>query len=166
MDYNQVFVKALEKVMEEYKLERIRFYSERDLQAHLFSECLGFMRKEGFQIPFEIYADKSVFEKRKKIDLVLGNNEVLVELKLEPDYDGVSKPVVFSTIKEAGGLGYGSVEEDLLKIKDYAEKSKYAHFVMLDEDGRHYRNIKGEWEIMTIRETGRYWLHVHHKLMQ
>ena len=63
MDYNQVFVKALEKVMEEYKLERIRFYSERDLQAHLFSECLGFMRKEGFQIPFEIYADKKLSHK-------------------------------------------------------------------------------------------------------
>jgi len=166
LDYNQVLVKALEKVIEEYRLERIRLYSERDLQAHLFSECLGLMRKEGFKTPFEIYADKSVFEKRRKIDIVLGDDKVLVELKLEPDYYDISKPVVFSTIKEAGGLGYGSVEEDLLKIKDYAKKSKYAHFIMLDEDGRHYRNIKGEWKIMTVRGARRYWLHVHHKLMQ
>lgn len=166
MDYNQVFVEALKNIMEEYRLEKIRFYSERDLQAHLFSECLGLMRKEGFLIPFEIYADKSVFEKRKKVDIVLGDYEVLVELKLEPDYYGVSKPVVFSTIKEAGGLGYGSVEEDLLKIRDYAKKNKYAHFVMLDEDGRHHRNIRGEWKMVAVRGGRRYWLHVHHKPMR
>jgi len=59
---------------------------------------------------------KSVFNKHRKVDLVLGSDEVLVELKMEPDYPGVSKPVVFSMKKESGG--YGSVEEDFEKIEE------------------------------------------------
>ena len=163
MNYNQVFVKALENVLEEYRRERIRFYSEKDLQTHLFCECLGIMRSEGFSTPFKIYAERGVFDKRKKIDLVLSDDDVLIELKLEPDYSGVSKPVVFTTIREAGGRGYGSVEEDLQKIDEYASKGKQAHFVMLDEDGRHAQKIQGDWKEMTVRGRRRYWLHVYNQ---
>ena len=163
--YNEVFLEALKKVMQEYGEGRICFYSERDLQAHLFSECLGLMRKEEFRIPFEIHAERPVFAKRRKVDMVLGDNEVLVELKLEPDYTGVSKPVVFSTIREAGGRGYGSVEEDLIKTDSYAKRGKHAHFVMVDEDGRHSRKIRGEWKVMTVRGGRRYWLHVYREPM-
>jgi hypothetical protein len=98
------------------------------------------MREGEFAIPFKAYADNGVFGTRKKTDMVLVDDEVLIELKLEPDYPGVSKPVVFSTIREAGGRGYSSVEEDLQRIKEYARKGKHAHFVMLDEDGRHSEN--------------------------
>lgn len=163
MNYDQVFVKALENILEEYRQGRIRFYSERDLQAHLFCACLGLMRKEGFTMPFKAYIEKGMFDKRKKIDMILGDNEVLIELKLEPDYYGVSKPVVFSTIREAGGRGYGSVEEDLQRIKEYARKGKHAHFVMLDEDGSHAQKIQGDWKDMTVRGRRRYWLHLYYQ---
>lgn len=153
-------MKALKNFIEEYRQERIRFYAEKDFQSHLFCECIRMMQKEGLTRPFKIYVEKGVFSKRRKIDIVLGDDEVLIEVKLEPDYPGVSKPVVFSTIRDAGGRGYGSVEEDLQKIEEYSRKGKYSHFVMLDEDGRHARKIQGDWKGMTVRGRRRYWLHV------
>jgi hypothetical protein len=87
------------------------------------------------------------------VDLVLGNDEVLVELKLEPDYPGVSKPVVFSTKKEAAGSG--SIESDLEKIDEYSRKGKSAHFLMIDEDGRHLRRIAGgQWKTIYLELNG------------
>jgi len=162
MNFNQVFMEALKNVIEEYRQERIRFYSEKDLQSHLFCECLRVMKNEGLKPPFKIFAERGVFTKRRKTDLVLGNDDILIELKLEPDYPGVSKPVVFSTIRDAGGRGYGSVEEDLQKIEEYSKKGKHAHFVILDEDGRHARKIQGNWKDVTVRGKRRYWLHVDH----
>ena len=135
--------------------------TEADLQSHLFSKCLELMKKEAFEMPFHIHTEKDVFERRKKIDLVLGDDEVLVEIKVEPDYPGVNKPVVFSTIKEAGGRGFGSVEEDLLKVEDYARKGKHAHFVMVDEDGRHARKIPGDWIQINVGGKICYCLHVY-----
>jgi len=160
-EYNRVFLEALEIIIEKYRMGRIRFYSEVDLQSHIFSECLRIMERDLFRWPLKIYCERGVFSKRSKVDLVLGDDEVLVEFKLEPDYPGVSKPVVFSTIKEAGRSG--SVELDLEKIDDYANKGKQAHFVMLDEDGKHARTINGEWKEMTVRGKKRYWLQVYRK---
>jgi len=160
-EYNRVFLEALEIIIEKYRMGMIRFYSEGDLQSHVFSECLRIMERDLFKCPLKIYCERGVFSKRSKADLVLGDDEVLVEFKLEPDYPGVSKPVVFSTIKEAGGSG--SVELDLEKIDDYANKGKQAHFVMLDEDGRHTRKINGEWTDMIVRGKNRYWLQVYRK---
>jgi len=158
-DYNRILIEALNEVIEEYHQGVIQFFSERDLQAQLFSACLKIMRREGFTTPYKIYAEKGVIDKRKKTDLVLGNDEVLIELKLEPDYPGVSKPVVFSTIREAGGRGYGSVEEDMNKIDEYSKRGKHAHFIMIDEDGRHQRKIQSDWKDLIIKGRKRYWLH-------
>lgn len=108
------------------------------------------MEKKGFPEPLKLYAEKTVFGKRSKVDLVLGDNEILVELKLEPDYPGVSKPVVFSTKREAQGAG--SVETDLEKIAEYARKGKCAYFLMIDEDGCHVRRIATEkWKAIPIK---------------
>jgi hypothetical protein len=160
-EYNRVFLEALEIIIEKYRMGRIRFYSERDLQSHVFSECLRIMERDVFKCPLKIQCERRVFSKRSKVDLVLGDDEVLVEFKLEPDYPGVSKPVVFSTIKGAGNRG--SVERDLEKVDGYAYKGKQAHFVMLDEDGMHARKIKGEWKEMNVRRKNRYWLKVYRK---
>ena len=160
-EYNRVFLEALDIIIEKYRMGRIRFYSEGDLQSHIFSECLRIMERDLFRWPLKIYCERGVFSKRSKVDLVIGDDEVLVEFKLEPDYPGVSKPVVFSTIKEAGRSG--SVELDLEKIDDYANKGKHTHFVMLDEDGKHARTINGEWKEMTVRGKKRYWLQVYRK---
>lgn len=160
-DYNQVFLEALDNIIEKYRKGRMRFYSEMDLQSHFFCECLRIMEREEFVTPFMIHTEREVFTKRKKIDLVLGNDDVLVLFKLEPDYPSVSKPVVFNTIREAGGSG--SIELDLEKIEAYAAQGKYAHFVMLDEDGMHTKKIKGDWKEITVRGKKRYWLHVYLK---
>ena len=154
MDYEKLFIDALHRVLDEYSKNRIIFYSERDLQGHLFFECRRLMEERDFPLPLKLFAEKSVFSKRGKVDLVLGDDEVLVELKLEPDYPGVNKPVVFSTKTEAAGSG--SVESDLEKIEKCAQKGKHAHFVMIDEDGRHVRKIATkEWKAIPIRRGQR-----------
>ena len=150
MDYDKLFVDSLNCVLKDYSENKIRFYSERDLLGHIFYECRRLLQERGFSYPLRLYTEKSVFTKRSKTDLVLGDNEILVELKLEPDYPGVSKPVVFSTKREAGGPG--SVEGDLEKIEEYARKGKCAHFVMIDEDGRHVSRVAtGKWKTISVK---------------
>jgi len=161
MDYDKLFDDALNSVLEDYSNNEIRFYSERDLQEHLFHECRRLVEERGFPFPLKLYADRSVFSKRAKVDMVLGDNEILIELKLEPDYPGVNKPVAFTTKRE----GESSVEGDLEKIEKYARRGKCAHFVMIDEDGRHVRRIATEkWKAIPIKRGRRkklsHYLHV------
>jgi len=160
--YNAILVTAIENMKKEYSQGNVQIRTEADLQCILFSECLKLMKQEEFERPFELHAEKDVFKRRQKIDLVLGHDEVLVELKVEPDYPGVNKPVVFSTIKEACGSG-GSVEEDLKKIENYSERGKHAHFVMIDEDGRHAKKIHGNWNLLDVKGKKSYFLHVYYK---
>lgn len=141
VNYNQLFIDALKEVLREYKKGDISFLAESDLQAHLFCCCSSLMKQNSFPLPFLVHAESGVFEKRKKIDLVLGDNEVLIELKFEPETAVGGEGRVFATVDAAGGLGYGSVEEDLQKIEQYAKKGKHAHFVMIDETGWHSRKI-------------------------
>jgi hypothetical protein len=163
LNYDEIFDLAVSCVLKAYSDKKICFYSEWDLKGHLFYECRRLMEEQGFPFPLKLYSEKSVFDRRSKVDLVLGDNEVLVELKLEPDYPRVNKPVVFSTRKEAGGPG--SAEDDLEKIKKYASKGKCAHFVMIDEDGRHVNKIAlGKWKKIPFRQSYRnrpiYYLHI------
>jgi len=165
MDHDKLFENALSNVLKDYSDNKIQFFSERDLQAHLFFECRRLMEEQHFPLPLRLYAEKTAFSKHAKVDLVLGNDEVLVELKLEPDYPGVSKPVVFSTKREAAGSG--SIEGDLEKIDEYSQKGKSAHFIMIDEDGRHVRRIANEqWKGIYVKLNGPkklvHYLHVRH----
>jgi hypothetical protein len=151
MDNDKLFEDALSNVLKDYSDNKIQFFSERDLQAHLFYECRKLMEERDFPRPLKLYAEKSVFSKYVKVDLVLGDDEVLVELKLEPDYPGVSKSVVFSTKKD----GSGSMESDLEKIEEYSRKGKSAHFLMIDEDGRHVRKLASEhWKPIYVKLNG------------
>lgn len=159
LSYNDIFLDAVRKVLSDYEEGRIDIRSEGDLQSHLFFWCRKLMEENNFQEPLKIYVEKSIFSKRKKIDLILGNDEVLVELKIEPDYPGVSKPVAFST--KSAAAGSGSVERDLEKISEYSMSGKCAHFLMIDEDGRHVRKINNDWKV--IRRNGKtsHYLHVY-----
>lgn len=159
--YSSLFIDALKKVLIEYRGARIEICSESDLQAHLFSECLNLMRQRGFSTPFKVYAEKSVFYKRRKIDLVLGDNEVLIELKFEPRSSFGGQGRVFTTIKQAGGIGYGSVEEDLEKIGEYARRGAHAHFVMIDETGWHAEALLPDrWKRVSGGAKPSYLLHM------
>lgn len=87
----------------------------------------------------------------KKTDLVLGDDEVAIEFKLEPDYPGVSKPVVFR--EEVG--------KDIARLDEYIWRGvKHAHFVMIDEDGFHKKNprIHKEWGEINIEGKESYYL--------
>ena len=99
MNYSKLFEEALSHVLKDYSENKIHFFSERDLQGHLFYECRKLMEEQEFPLPLKLYA-KGGFSKHAKVDLVLGDDETLVELKLKPDYPGVSKPVVFNTKKK------------------------------------------------------------------
>ena len=118
MNYDQVFSEALQQVLDAYKQGEIQLLAESDLQAHLFCKCVSLMKQNGFPQPLQVHVERGVFEKRKKIDLVIGDNEVLVELKFEPDVSVGGEGRVFTTINDAGGLGYGSVEEICRKWKN------------------------------------------------
>jgi len=155
VDYQKLFLDAMTNVLADYQKSKIRIFSEADLQSHLFFECRKLMEERNFPYPLKLFSEKDVFDRRSKVDLVLGYNEVLVELKVEPDYPGVNKPVVFSTKTEAAGSG--SVEGDLEKVEKYAKKGKHAHFLMIDEDGRHTTKVPGEWK--TIQGKRSYYLH-------
>lgn len=135
-NYGKLFEEALESVLADYSTDKVQFHSEHDFLCNVFYACRKLMEKQGFPMPLKLYAQKSVetvSSKQSKVDLVLGNDDVLVEFKLEPDYPGVNKPVVFDTKKQ----GTSSIESDIEKIKTYCSKGKCAHFVMIDEDGMH-----------------------------
>jgi len=151
-DYNAIFLEAWKNVLQGYRDAEIRLLSERDLQSHLFSESLKLMRAQNFPTPYKFHAERSILSKHKT-DLVLGEDDIAVEMKLEPDYPGVSKPVAFRE----------EVEKDIKSLDEYIKRGmKYAHFVMIDEDGDHARNprIKEKWE--TIHSRGRrcYCIHI------
>lgn len=164
MVYNQILLDALRNVLEEYKQGEISFLNESDLQSHLFCKCVSFMKQRGLSRPFPIHAERGVFEKRRKMDLVLGDDEVLVELKFEPESKVSEQGRVFTTIREAGGLGYGSIEEDLQKIERCARKGRHGHFIMIDETGWHARRIlSNKWILVKTVDKQVWLLHVHAK---
>lgn len=84
-DYNAIFLEAWKNVLQGYRNAEIRFLSERDLQCHLFSESLRLIRAQNFPTPYKIDAERSILSKHKT-DLVLEEDDVAVEIKLEPDY--------------------------------------------------------------------------------
>jgi hypothetical protein len=158
MTYNELFLKAWEGILKEYEAGKIKFLSERDLQSHLFSECLKLMSGEGAETPYKIHAEKSIMSPHKKTDLVLGDDEVVIEIKLEPDYPGMptsKKPVTFIRKSE----GSGSVEDDVEKLSEYKRLGvKHAHFVMIDEDESHKNRIIKHLQIenwKTLKVNGR-----------
>jgi hypothetical protein len=102
-NYDKLFEDALVLVLVDYSADKVQFHSEHDFLCTVFCECRKLMKKQGFPIPLKLHAQKSVescTSKQTKVDLVLGDDEVLIEFKLEPDYPGVNKPAVFDTKKQ------------------------------------------------------------------
>jgi hypothetical protein len=147
-------VNALNNVLADYKSGKIQFHSEHDLLCNIFSECKKLMQSQNFPMPLKLYAQKDVsscYGRRSKVDLVLGDDEVLVEFKVEPVYVGVNWPVVFDTKKQ----GASSIEGDIDKAKNYCNKDKCGHFVMVDEDGRHSKKNPTYLPITNWKPTGK-----------
>lgn len=153
LTYNNVFLEAWKNVLREYVDGKIKFLSHDDLSSHLFSESLRLMKTKEFEKPYKIYANKGVLRPNQKTDLVLGDNEVAIEVKFEPNHllPRSRKYVVNRT----------DVEIDISKLDKLLKRGvKHAHFVMIDEDGHHMRNprIREEWKTTKVDDREIFYL--------
>ena len=135
MSYHRVFQEAVEAWAADYERGAHRLYTEADFQSHLFYHLLRLMIEQGFEQPYQIHVNYSVQSAREKIDLALGQNEVLAELKLEPDYPELPasrRPVVFTE----------DIVKDLDRMRRYAQQGyPYCYVLALDEAGFHRRRL-------------------------
>jgi hypothetical protein len=143
MEFCQVFERALAAALDDSRNGRFTFSSERDIQALIFHHAIVLAEQRG--LPLKIHAEPPKCE--SKPDLVLGDDEVFVEIKL-------SKP---------GSGAYTDSREkwrqDISKLRRYKEASPSALcvFLAIDEAGYHSRpssknffgptreGLKGEW---------------------
>ena len=82
-----------------------------------------------------------------KYDLVPGTDSIVVEVKFDADYPGVSKPVCFAD----------DIAKDLERLQAVRRyRACNCHFVLIDEDGMHRRNLhKHDSASMNWRELKR-----------
>jgi hypothetical protein len=155
MSYHQVFREAVEAWAADYERGVYHLYTEADFQSHLFFHLLTLIAQRGFEQPYQIHVNYSVHSVREKIDLALGENEVLVELKLEPDYPELARsrrPVVFTE----------DIARDIDRMRRYAQQGyPHCYVLALDEAGIHHRALGDyEWQVLR-RGEGEAYLLVH-----
>jgi hypothetical protein len=155
MSYHQVFREAVEAWAADYERGAHHLYTEADFQSHLFYHLLRLIIEQGFEQPHQIHLNYSVRSAREKIDLALGENEVLAELKLEPDYPELPasrRPVVFTE----------DIVKDLDRMRRYAQQGySHCYVLALDEVGIHRRALGDfEWRVLR-RGAGEAYLLMH-----
>ena len=137
MNYHHLFLDGVRAWLSAYEGGTQMLYTEADLQSHLFFHLVALMRDRNFDQPYEIHVNHSVRSAQEKIDMVLGDGEVLIELKFEPDYPELpnsKKPVVFKKDIE---------KEDFERMGRYAQLGyRYCYALVLDEDGIHHRAFR------------------------
>ena len=153
MGYHQVFLEAVEAWIADYERGAHRLYTEADFQSHLFYHLLTLMAGRGFEQPYRIHTNYSVQSVREKIDLVLGDNEVLAELKFEPDYPELAqsrRPVVLTEY----------IVNDIDRMRRYARQGyPHCYILALDEAGIHRRALADfEWRVLRRGEGEAYLL--------
>lgn len=134
MSYDEILLKAWKKVLKDYDDNVIDFGTgtecEPTLLSHLFAECLRILKEERFETPLQIIVEREFYPNSGgwiRTDLVLGKNEVVVELKV-----GKSQSVP------------SEIKHSLEKLDSYKEKVKCVYLLGLDNQPRRYllRNIK------------------------
>jgi hypothetical protein len=153
MGYHQVFREAVEAWAADYECGAHRLYTEADFQSHLFYHLMRLMVAQGFAQPYQIHVNYSIHSVREKIDLVLGENEVLAELKFEPDYLELApsrRPVVFTE----------DIAKDIDRMRRYAQQGyPHCYVLALDEAGIHYRAFADyKWRVLRQGEREVYLL--------
>lgn len=138
LSYDEVLQKAWRNILENYENNLIDFDNESTLRSHLFAECLQIMKEESFETPFKIYAERCLMPGKIPIerfteiygylaDLVLGDNEIAVELKIVSRTGPQPSP--------------SSVKKDLDKLSMHANWGEVAYFLALDlQWSPHYRS--------------------------
>ncbi len=132
-DYHALFLDAVQRFIQTYQSGGLRLLTEADMKAYLFHYCLQALEATQVSMPYLVYCDVPIFSPRERADLLLGDNEVVVELKLEPDYPGLhptQKPRVFSD----------DIERDFERVRSYCQRGiPHGYVLVLDEDGCHLR---------------------------
>jgi len=102
--------------------------SEGDVRCHLFSCCLRLMMNNNIQQPFKIHSEKTIGNRR--IDIVLGNNEVGIEIKFLKKY--ATTPT------------FEDLKREAQKVASYIvkEKQKQAFLAIVDKRGTARRGLK------------------------
>lgn len=143
---------AVRAILTRYERGELEILTEADLQGHLFAEIAG--RVPGRPVP--IHSHYSLVSRREKLDILVSDGEerIMLELKVEPDYPGVPKPVVFPE----------EVWKDLERLERYVSVGhvQAGYFLMLDENGSHYRRTEtaGCWMMQEGRTKQVGWLWV------
>ena len=141
---------AVEDVIVAYASGGITIETEADLQGHLFARLVALLPGS----PLPLHACRSIGTPREKPDLVIGDKEIIVELKVEADYPGVSKLVVSPE----------EVWKDLQRLNRYVREGivRSGYFLMLDEDGSHARRseAKGLWREAKRADRKASWLYL------
>lgn len=158
MSINSLVKKAITQFLEDYVTARYTPLTEADIQGYIFSLCLKELNEFQAELDIHLNYPSSYLDdkKYKKIDIILGS-DAAIEIKFEADYPSVSKPVVFP--KDAIA--------DLDRLKSMkAFGMSHCHFIFLDEDGTHFRNLqkytedKLNWQRLSVAGVDKYFLHV------
>ena len=130
----QVLQEALNAMIGDYASRRFAPLTEADVQCHLYAECLKLLADA---VPFPLHANWRLSSPspglaRAKFDLILGNDEMVVEIKFEANYTGVSKPVCFPR----------EIAKDVERLQLARECGvSRGWLILIDEDGTHQRNL-------------------------
>lgn len=150
LTYDEVFRKALIELMGDYENGRLEINSERDIQCHIYYACMKLMRKSNFELPYRLHAEKRPFPYKtgKTADLILGSNEVVVEVKLlkrgesaTTDKTKAAKADVTKKLAEYANLGV-----------------RNAYFIMVDEHGHSKRHLPGKWRTVNVGRSKAHFL--------
>jgi hypothetical protein len=153
MDYRAIFADAVEAFVHDYESGNVKLLTRRDLQAHLFHYCLKVLSAHQADQAPSVHCGIELSSPRDRVDLMLGNQEVVALVRLEPDYPGLSpaqKPFVFSD----------DIKRDFAHLRALCQGGvPYGFAVVLDEDGRHLQALPTvPWRKLTNGEREAYLL--------
>jgi hypothetical protein len=153
MDYRAIFADAVEAFVGDYEAGNLKLLTRWDLQAHLFHYCLKVLAKHQTGQAPPVHCGVELSPPRDKVDLLLGSNEVVALVRLEPDYPGLpltQKPFVFSD----------EIQRDFDHLRTLCQGGiPHGFAVVLDEDGRHLQALPTvPWRKLTNGEREAYLL--------
>ena len=101
----------------------------------MFHYCLKVLAKHQTDQAPAIHCGVELSSPRDRVDLSLGSKEVVVLVRLEPDYPDLppsQKPLVFSD----------DIQRDFSQLRTLCQEGiPYGFVVVLDEDGRHLQAL-------------------------
>lgn len=134
-DYHAVFLDALDAFVRAYEAGRVRLYNRADMVAAFYHHCLNAFEQHDVPPPYPIRCNVDLFGTRERASLLIGNNAIAVELRLEPNYDDLPadlKPFVFTE----------DIQRDFDRLRRFTERGiKHGYSLLLDEDGWHLQSL-------------------------